>query len=66
MSNTKPEINIDFAINERGQLVQYFVNPFNMCRGYIISGVDLACIPWAARRKAIGYKFTFLENTFRS
>ena len=57
----KPEVNIDFAINTRGQLVQYFVNPFNACHGYIIDGVRI--------QKHILFEgsliFTHLENSFK-
>ena len=65
MSNK--DINIDFAINTRGQLVQYFVNPFNVFHGYIINGVRMKRAGYMfGPKSSASYKFTFLENTYRS
>lgn len=56
---TRPKTNIDFNVNTRGQLVQYFTNPFNACQGKIIDGVVYHWNP-------IGFNltFTFLENSY--
>jgi hypothetical protein len=69
----KPKVNIDFAINTRGQLVQYFVNPLNASYGYIIDGVKQhnnyrnpryrIIAEYLFSDNADSFKFTHLENT---
>ena len=62
---TRPKTNIDFNVNTRGQLVQYFTNPFNACQGKIIDGVKYDAPIFGNMFFDNYFKFTFLENSYR-